>query len=204
MTSHRDITIPTDTPAQPLLSGGYNIPNIPLYCDLCFLRPILDYVKHRLDFTPAAAQNAMVEFNIGHQLSRLLDFPFKNFVPHTARPSFFYAHALALIKKYKLTSEQIDKSSLHQLHRLLTPIPRPHFVNRQMWHSIHSTVLTNTHRTFNYRSIFEILPLLTKNTHHTWTPDLHAAFVENYQKSLHTFSFHAAKLHRFGILLNPS
>ena len=60
-----------------------------------------------------------------HQLSRFLDFPFKNFVPHTARPSFFYAHALALIQKYKLTSEQIDKSSLHQLHRLLTPIPPP-------------------------------------------------------------------------------
>jgi len=134
-----------------------------------------------------------------HQLSRLLDFPFKNFVPHTARPSLFYVHALALIKKYKLTSEQLYKSSLHQLHRLLTPTPRPHFVNRQMWHSIHSTVFTNTLRTFNYRSIFEILPLLTKNTHHTWTPDLHAAFAENYQKSHHTPFFHAAKLHRFGI-----
>jgi len=153
---------------------------------------------------PCTTQNAMVEFNIGHQLSRLLDFPFKNFVPHTARPSLFYAHALALIKKYKLTSEQIDKSSLRQLHRLLTPTPRPHFVNRQMWHSIHSTVFTNTLRTFNYRSIFEILPLLTKNTHHTWNPDLHAAFAENYQKSHHTPFFHAAKLHRFGILLNPS
>jgi len=81
MTGHRDITNRIDTPAQPLLSGGYNIPNIPLYCDLCFLRPILDYVKYRLDFTPAAAQNAMVEFNIGHQLSRLLDFPHFHTIP---------------------------------------------------------------------------------------------------------------------------
>lgn len=123
---HRDITIPINTPAQPLLQGGYNIPDVPLYCDIFFLRPILDYVKHRLDFTPATPQNAMVEFHIGHQLSKLLDLPLKNYLPHTVQPSMFCAHALALIKKYRLTTEHLHKLSINQLYELLISTSRPH------------------------------------------------------------------------------
>jgi len=38
----RDMTVPITTLAQPLHRGGYNVPNIPLYCDLFFfdLSPI--------------------------------------------------------------------------------------------------------------------------------------------------------------------
>ena len=166
---HRDITIPINTLSQPLLQGGYNIPDVPLYCDIFFLRPILDYVKHRLDFTPATPQNAMVDFHIGHQLSKLLDLPLKNYLPHTVQPSMFCAHALALIKKYRLTTEHLHKLSINQLYELLISTSRPHTATGQTWHAIHNAILTDSLRTFNYRAIHEILPVSTR---------LHTAYLD--------------------------
>ena len=159
---HREITVPTNTLAQPLMQGGYNVPDIPLYCDIFFIRPILDYIKHRIDLTPATPQNAMVEFNIGHQLSNLLDLPQKNFLPHSVRPNLHYAHALALIKKFKLSSEHLYKLSVNQLYQLLVSASRFHPPIERTWHAVHNPVLTNTLRTFNYRAIREILPISTK------------------------------------------
>ena len=65
----RDMTEPITTLAQPLHRGWYNVPNIPLYCDLFFLRPITDYIKHRRDLNPATVQTAKIEYQIGLQLS---------------------------------------------------------------------------------------------------------------------------------------
>ena len=159
---HRDYTIPIDTLAQPLLKGGYNVPNIALYCDLFLLRPIIDYLKHRVDSTPATAQNAMVEYQTGHQLSKLLELPLKNSIPHITRPSTLYSHVLALVKKYKLNSEQLYKLSLHQIYRMLNSNTRPYCAAGPRWHLAHSDVLTNSLTTFNYRAIYEVLPLSTK------------------------------------------
>ena len=188
MSGYRDNTINIDTLSQPLLSGGYNTPNIPLYCDLCYIRPLSDHAKHRINLSPANAQTATVEFNIGHQLSKLWALPFKNFVPHTARPSLFYAHALALVKKYKLTLEQLSKLSLHQLYQLLNHHLRTHPADRQTWRSKHNPVLTNTLRTFNYRSIHEILPLSAKKYAPYLDPRSTCSFCKTFpEKSPHLF-----------------
>jgi len=162
MAGHRNITIPIQTLVQPFLKGGYNVPDTALFCDLFLLRPIIDYIKHRTDHTPATAQNAIVEYQIGHQLSKLLDFPFKNTLPHIARPSVYYSHVLALVKKYKLNAEQLYKLSLRQIYHLLIANTRPYFADSPKWRSVHSDVLTNSLKTFNYRAIHEILPLSTK------------------------------------------
>ena len=162
ITGYRDITLPISILARPLHQGGYNIPDIPLYCNIFFLRPILDYVKHRLDFTPATPQNAMVEFHIGHQLSKLLDLPQKNYLPHTVRPNIFYAHALALVKKYKLTAEHLQKSSIKQLYEFLNSTDRPHTTTCRTWLAAHNPILSNSLQTFNYRAIHDVLPVATK------------------------------------------
>ena len=158
----RDCTIPISTLAQPLHRGGHSIPDIPVYCDLFYLRPIIDYVKHRRDFTPATAQIAMVEYHIGHQLSKILDFTFMNSLPHMLRPSPYYAHSLALLKKYKLNSDHLYKLSLHQLYQFLINNTRFHRPADPVWRFVHNAVLSSAHRTFNYRAIHDVLPLSTK------------------------------------------
>ena len=152
----RDMTVPITTLAQPLHRGGYDVPNIPLYCDLFFLRPITDYIKHRRGLIPATAQTAMIEYQIGLQLSKLFDLPFKNSLPHISRPNIFYAHSLALLRKYKLSSDQLYKSPIHQLYGFLinTYYPADH-----IWGSVHNAILTNSLKKFNYRTIHEIIPL---------------------------------------------
>ena len=159
---NRDTTVPIDILAQPLNRGGYNVPDIALYCDIFFLRPVIDYIRHRLNFTPATAQIALTEYQIGLQLSNLFDLPFKNSLPHIARPNIFYAHTLALLKKYKFNSDQLYKCTLHQLYRFVTTSACQHLPADHIWSSVHHTILTNSLKTLNFRTIHEIFPLSTK------------------------------------------
>jgi len=126
ITNHRNFTLPITTLAWPLHQGCYNVPDIGLYCDLFFLQPIISYIKHRVNLSPATPQTAMVEFHIGLQLSKYYNLSFRNSLPHIARPNVFYAHALALIRKYKFTLEQLYKSSLHQLYHFVIDKTIPH------------------------------------------------------------------------------
>jgi len=185
---HRDITISIDILARPLRFGGYNVPDIGLYCDLFLLRPIFDYVKHRKDFTPATAQLAMVEYHIGHQLSTILDLPLRNSIPHIARPSVFYSHALALVKKYKLNSEQLYEHSIHQIYHRLISNACPVYAASPKWRAIHNDVLSNSLKTFNYRAIYETLPLATKQYTAYLDPRSACRFCQHFpEQSQHIF-----------------
>jgi len=161
MTGHRDTTLPITTLALPLNRGGYNLPDISLYCNIFFLQPIIYYIKHRLNLTPATAQTAMVEYHIGLQLSKHFDLPYRNSLPHISRPNIFYANALALIRKYKLTLEQLYKSSKHQLYQSIieTTIPHSSAYTSHIWRSVHNPILSNHMKSLNYRIIHRILPM---------------------------------------------
>jgi len=104
----------------------------------------------------------MIEYQIGLQLSKLFDLPCKNSLPHISRPNIFYAHSLALLRKYKLSSDQLYKSPIHQLYRFLINTACPHLPADHIWRSAHYAILTISLKTLNYRTIHEIIPLSTK------------------------------------------
>ena len=164
MTGHRNLTLPITTLAWPLNLGGYNVSDIGLYCDLIFLQPIISYIKHRLNFSPATAQTAMVEFDNDLQLSKYFDLSFRNSLPHITPPNVFYAHALALIRKHKFTLEQLYKMSLHQLYQFLIhkTTPQVNIYSSHTWRSVHNAILSNHMKSLNYRIIHGILPLSRK------------------------------------------
>ena len=101
------LVLPIDTLELPLNQGGNTVPNITLYCDILYLKPLAEYCQHRKENTELTPACVLIEYNIGLQLSRLLSSPFRNFLPHAESLNRLYSYVLALCKKYNLSFEEL-------------------------------------------------------------------------------------------------
>jgi len=101
------LSLSIDILALPKNQGGYGVQHITHYCDLLSLKPIAQYCQHRKENTELTLELALIEYNIGLQLSHLLSIPPKNHFPHTDSPNPFYAFSLALCRKHHLTFEDL-------------------------------------------------------------------------------------------------
>ena len=89
--------IPITILMLPTHLGGYPGANIPINCDLIFLKPIYEYCKHRKNDTHPTPQTS-IEYHIGQQLSRQYNLSFRNYLPHSLLPNTFYSCALFMQK----------------------------------------------------------------------------------------------------------
>ena len=101
------LVLPIDTLELPLNQGGNTVPNITLYCDILYLKPLAEDCQHRKENTELTPACALIEYNIGLQLSRLSSSPFRNFLPHAESLNRLYSYVLALCKKYNLSFEEL-------------------------------------------------------------------------------------------------
>jgi len=167
VSGNSQLIIPMRILQLPLSSGGYNVANIPLYCDLLFLKSIYTYCKHREQKTQISTQTAFTEYHIGHQLSSIYRLPFRNNFPHSLTPSPVYSYALALCKKYRFTFEQLSQGKIKKLYKLLTT-PKYTVCNTNTWapqtnwKNIHNSILSNHLKTFNYRCVWDNLTVPRK------------------------------------------
>jgi len=171
MTGNPKLKIPIDILARPLNQGGYRIPNIALYCDLLFLKTIAEYCKYRKEETTLPDDITLLVYNIGLQLSNLLTIPARNHLPHASHPSKFYSCALAYCRKYKLTFDDLTNFKIFTLyqHQTATKQTTNAPATGTQWENLHLSILPNNLGTFNYRSVWKILPVTTQL--YTPTPD---------------------------------
>ena len=140
--------------------GGFQIPNATLYCDPFFLKCIVTYCVHRQEDTPITPELALVEYFCGQQLSALFQLPSRNFLPHAPRPSEDYSYAIALIKKYRLTLEDLQNYQIRSLYKklTLTHAPDQTYDQRRAWMNVNHPILPSWLKTFNYRLRWDICP----------------------------------------------
>ena len=147
--------------AAPMEQGGCRLSHPTLYGDLFFLKPVKTYINHRISDSPRTAQIAIIEFNIGQQLSSKFHLPHINNFPHSETPSTFYQHSLDLIEKYNLTLTQIAKSTIKShFSRLCTLSQAPS--HHSFWPNLHHPIFPNYIKTFNYKLARNLLPISTK------------------------------------------
>jgi len=163
MSGNSKITIPIQTLALPQRHGGFNVANITLYADLFLMRQIQKYCKRGAEEIPTMPNLALIEFNIGHQISNLFQLRQKNYFPHATRSSITYPYILAIIKKYHFTFEQLCKNTIASLYKIITLRNiSPDKQIEDKWLNAHHIILPNYLKTFNYRGAWNILPVLTK------------------------------------------
>ena len=152
---HTNLTL--ETLQNPLDKGGYNIPNIGYYADLIFSKQLTQYVRTRLLLTPFSFQDKIIEEQIGRQVSCLWKLPVLNYFPHAASPLPHYHHLLDVIKTYKLTLKEVASSRIRPIYKRIINDPKDNLRNER-WSHIHSPIVPNFLKTFNYRLIWNDLP----------------------------------------------
>ncbi len=87
--------------SAPKFLGGYLVDHISLHCDLFLLKPVMKYIKFRVQNIDLTCDLYFVEYHIGIQLSRWFQMKVNNCTPHTANPCKVYSHIFGLIKVVK-------------------------------------------------------------------------------------------------------
>ena len=146
------------------INGGINYPNPQIYCDLFYICSLFEYFKTRDQLLPFNTHTYIIEYEAGRHLSRIFDLKTLNNFPHRDSLSPFYKHAIEILKKYKITFAEMLKGKLRSIYRRIIASPdNPNVQSKQMnyqrWLMAHHPILPNYIKTFNYRTLCNLLPL---------------------------------------------
>nr|CAB3264533.1 pol-like protein [Phallusia mammillata] len=161
--NHKNLKIPSHRLCLPREEGGYNAADIPCYLDAFYIRNVQEYLQHRLFDTNTTPQLSIIEYNIGFQLSTLLDLRKRNSLPHTPHPFPHYVETLKIIKRYKISTQapislRVKPTYNYMISQRKTHQPWIH----PSWHLIHHPILPNYLKTFDYKLTEEIIPVKSK------------------------------------------
>ena len=173
--------------AQKREFGGYNIDHVSIHASIFALLPIFKYVQNRVNDIPLTREQFFIEYNLGHQLSKLLQIPVNNRTPHRFTPMEPYAHILKLIRDSRITGEDLVKGRIKIIYEKCIYSQIKHVSCN--WSRLHMKIFPNYLKTFNYKLSVDILPCKTKYVDFGLDTDSRCNFCSVHaDTSLHLFS----------------
>ena len=151
--------------------GGYGISNIVLHLNLCYIKPVMQYMKEKNNDGLLSKSMYFVEYNLGQQLCHHFGLERNNSTVHSFEPNEYYSKMYNIIKKYKITLEELVDGKVGQVYyRILCDIG----VNRGVcpgagYGVMHKSIFPSYLKTFNYKVHFDLLPV--KNKFHRFSLD---------------------------------
>ena len=89
----------------------------------------------------------------------MYDLPKLNHIPHSDYPTPYYQKTFQILKEYKITLEELTEGKIRQIYsRLSYPDNRPSRQKTFRWKLVTSSILPNYLKTFNYRTVRNLLP----------------------------------------------
>ena len=144
---------------KPINDGVIKFLNPVTYCDLIYILNLFQYFKTIEKSNPFNTETYLIEFEIGLFLSKLYDLPQLNHIPHRDYPTPYYQKTLLIIKECKITLEELTKEKIRQIYnRLSYPDKRPSRQETFRWKLLTSSMLPNYLKTFNYKTVRNLLP----------------------------------------------
>ena len=148
--------------AQKRNFGGYNIDHISIHATVFSLIPIFKYVKSKIENIPLTKEQFFIEYNLGIYLANLLKIPLNNRTPHRLTPMKPYANILKFLREMHITKEDLIGGRVKTVYEKIIFSKNSVHCNFPKWSRLHSEVLPNYLKTFNYKASVEILPCKTK------------------------------------------
>ena len=109
--------------------------------------------------SPFNTETYLIEFEIGLTLSRLYHLPTLNHIPHRDYPTPYYQKTLQILTEYEITLQELNKGKIKQIyHRISYPVKRPSSQETFRWKLVNQNILPNYLKTFNYRTVRNLLP----------------------------------------------
>ena len=84
--------------AAPKHLGGYGVDQIAIHVDLLLLKPVMRYVKCKIENVILSNDLYFVEYYLGFQLARRFGFIVNNRTPHASQPNILYNYVLEVIR----------------------------------------------------------------------------------------------------------
>ena len=148
--------------AQKRWYGGYNIDHTSVHANVFCLLPIFKYVKNLLTGEPLSDEEHFIDLNIGRQLAKVLGVPVNNSRPHKLTPSVRYANILNFITSMKISKENLMKGKIKLIYEsIICSKTNTNYIVPK-WRRVHSPILPNYLKTFNYKVCYDLLPFKTK------------------------------------------
>ena len=147
--------------AGPKFLGGYGVDHITIHADLFLLKSVMKYIKHKLNCVPLTNDLYFVEYHIGLQLSRHFGLERNNHTPHAGHPSEVYGHIFQLIRKYNITTEELEEGSISKIYKRIILQANKRSSNFK-YSRIICKMLPSYLCSFNYKVHYNLLPVKTK------------------------------------------
>ena len=152
-----------------LFLGGYGISDIVLHVKLCFIKPVMQYLKEKVIDGDFSKSSFFVEYNLGQQLSVHFNLNRNNSTVHCFKPNKYYERMFEIIKNYKITVDELVDGKISNIYyRIISDIGLSRGEG-PVFSRMHNTIFPSHLKTFNYRVHFDLLPV--KNKFHQFCLD---------------------------------
>ena len=159
MTNNSTISLSIRSLQRPMNDGGIKFPNPVTYCDLFYISNLFQYFKTRKKNTPFNTETYRIEFEIGLTLSKMYNLPKLIHIQHRDHPTPYYQKTLQILKEYEITLQELTNGKIRQIYnRISYPDKRPSRQEIFRWKLVFQNILPNYPKTFNYRTVRNILP----------------------------------------------
>ena len=131
---------------RPINDGGIKFPNPVTYCNLLYISNLFQYFKSREKNTPFITETYLIELEIGLTISKMYNLSKLNYIPKT----------IQILKEYKISPQELTKGKIRQIYNRLSYPDKRQEIFR--WKLITPSILRNYLKTFNYRTVRNLLP----------------------------------------------
>ena len=108
---------------------------------------------------PLTAITYLIEYEIGLILSQIYNLRKLNHLPHLDRLTPFYQQSVGILTQYKITLKELQDGKIKQIYlRLSNSEYTPSKTDKFRWKLISQNILPNYLKTFNYRTVWNLLP----------------------------------------------
>ena len=144
---------------RPTIAGGIKYPNPTIYCDLFYINHLFEYFKARKHDLPFNANTYLIEYEIGLVLSKTYKLKQLNHLPHRDNLTPYYEQSIRILTKYKITLEELQTGNIKPIYKRLSLTDYNWSEQDKMrWKLTFNDILPNYLKTFNYRTIWNLLP----------------------------------------------
>ena len=144
---------------RPINDGGIKLPNPVTYCNLFYISNLFQYFKIRNKDTSFNTETYLTEFEIGLTLSKMYNLPILNHIPHRDYLTPYYQKTIQILKEHEITLEELTNGKIRQIYnRISYPDKRPSRQETFHWKLVSQNILPNYLKTFNYRTVRNLLP----------------------------------------------
>ena len=159
LTNNSTINLSMRSLQRPMNDGDIKFPNPVTYCNIFYISNLFQYFKTRTKNTPFNTETYLIEFEIGLTLSKMYNLPKLNRIPHRDYPTPYYQKILQILKEYKITLQELINGKIRQIYnRISYPDKRPSRQEIFRWKLVFQNILPNYLKTFNYRTVRNLLP----------------------------------------------